>query len=597
MAGVAEQVGQRCAAGQKTAHLTLDRLSLDQLGCPVLADVRKNWASGPDELSYLPPEQMDSAEIHVDATAHVYSIGVVFYSLLCGRAPFTATHHGELKRQIKEDLPQPPRQLVHGVPVEVESICLKALEKDRSRRYATPQVMAAELQKLIVTAEDSISSGSISFVASPPNQAVVENRLAAVVLCKPSFNGNDTSNESLLTFIQSTIADCLGTSRVRSLGDRILIDSRSTDGTSVALLLSDVSDCLSAIRAHLSTQNICESVEIRVRFFVSAAAFVNIEIENVRFTATQLHARIDGESIRLTADSRSTLRRWSGSTASDQSEPVELAAILESSSDDLNVAETPFVGREAQLGMLMSRWTQCLEGMGQVVLVIGGEGSGKSRLVAEFVERITRIDSRMTWIAACCRPLIRGVGYACLSETYCQFGQKADSEVVVSSETETVANGSESENSATNPVLAQLSSRLRQHKASLTSGEKFHFAQAFLQWLESMAESSPVLFTVEDVQWADPATLDFMQHIVTEGPTDRILTLLTCKGDFETPWGSHPNQSQIALPSLSRRHVAEILRLETDGEFPSDEFVQKVKRITKGIPSLIEGVRDGVIPV
>jgi predicted ATPase len=61
--------------------------------------------------------------------------------------------------------------------------------------------------------------------------------------------------------------------------------------------------------------------------------------------------------------------------------------------------------------------------------------------------------------------------------------------------------------------------------------------EALLTWLLALTEEQPVLFIVEDLHWIDPSTLEFLTLLVDQGPTARLLTLLTCRPGFPPPWG------------------------------------------------------------
>src|SRR4029077_20734458 len=61
--------------------------------------------------------------------------------------------------------------------------------------------------------------------------------------------------------------------------------------------------------------------------------------------------------------------------------------------------------------------------------------------------------------------------------------------------------------------------------------------EALLTWLLMLTEQQPLLFVVEDLHWIDPLTLEFLALLVDQGPTTRLLTLLTCRPEFQPPWG------------------------------------------------------------
>ena len=98
---------------------------------------------------YMPPEQASGKIDEVTETADIYSLGAILYNLLTARPPFQADNPLDTLMQVLEQEPVSPGQLNRNVPQDLETICLKCLEKDRQRRYASVPELGEELQRFL----------------------------------------------------------------------------------------------------------------------------------------------------------------------------------------------------------------------------------------------------------------------------------------------------------------------------------------------------------------------------------------------------------------------------------------------------------------
>ena len=215
------------------------------------------------------------------------------------------------------------------------------------------------------------------------------------------------------------------------------------------------------------------------------------------------------------------------------------------------VAIAPLMGRDTELSLLKDRWGQAQEGMGQVVLVVGEPGLGKSRLVrtlARYVESDTDRRAAVT-------QLTKGslVQDSPVLEWRCsQHSQNSELRLISDFWERFLEFGRDPsptarfdrlarhlDEYAVGQFLALFAKMLflplgeRQLPSSLSPArEREETFSALGLWLKAYSRERPILFIVEDLHWIDASSLEFLKEFIGQGPHDRILTVLTFRPEL-----------------------------------------------------------------
>src|SRR4029453_16514832 len=110
-----------------------------------------------------------------------------------------------------------------------------------------------------------------------------------------------------------------------------------------------------------------------------------------------------------------------------------------------------------------------------------------------------------------------------------------------------------------------------------------------------LAAEQPVLFIVEDVHWMDPSTLEFLTLLIDQGPTARLLTLLTCRPELHAPWGFRAHLTPLTLTRLPRPQVAQLIGRVAGGKALPPEVVGQIVTKTDGVPLFVEELTKMVL--
>jgi class 3 adenylate cyclase/tetratricopeptide (TPR) repeat protein len=284
---------------------------------------------------------------------------------------------------------------------------------------------------------------------------------------------------------------------------------------------------------------------------------------------------------------------------------------------------TPFVGREDELRLLMNRWERALDGEGQVALIVGEAGIGKSRMAQRFHEQTA--GTPHTWLEAAAGVFFQNTPFYPVSEVlrhlvWKQNFDRLDDYLRELQTRELQTNEKKNDRKdalrgarPADEQLAQLQSGLV--LAGLTPAEAIPLIAPLLnlpvparylpsalppeqqrrrllatlvEWVLSAARVEPTVIAIEDLHWADPSTLELIQLLVEQGATSRLLLLYTARPEFHAPWPPRAHHTHIRLNRLSSRNVRMMVGEVAAQKALSEETIATVVERTGGVPLFVE---------
>ncbi|MBX3300809.1 MAG: AAA family ATPase, partial [Nitrospira sp.] len=258
-----------------------------------------------------------------------------------------------------------------------------------------------------------------------------------------------------------------------------------------------------------------------------------------------------------------------------------------------------FIGREHETALLLGRWREAVEGEGQVVLLCGEAGIGKSRLVRYLCERLT--EDHYEAIQSQCSPHHTNTVLYPVT-TYLRQAAGLTGEDGIPTQRQKLANlmtDSGLDDRVTVALLADLLSIQGDEQDQLLSvspdKRKDMTLEALVQYWQRRADRSPVLLIVEDAHWLDPTTLDLMTRIIDRIRQMRVLLLITFRPDFKPVWAEYSHVTFLTLSRLPRRQSAELIATMTGGKGLPLEVQQAILAKTDGVPLYIEELTENLL--
>jgi serine/threonine protein kinase/tetratricopeptide (TPR) repeat protein len=262
-------------------------------------------------------------------------------------------------------------------------------------------------------------------------------------------------------------------------------------------------------------------------------------------------------------------------------------------------AATPSVGRENELATLIDRWEEASDGRGQVVLVTGEIGIGKSHLTSTFRRHIS--SSKHVWLDCVSSPYLSGSALHPLIHAFHGLFQ------IDRDDPPAVGRRKIGKSLAVSgidlPGMEDLLIALLALDEATTNApapreifrQRQSIEEQLIELFLALAERSPLVLRFEDLHWADPSTQELVRLLVDQVPLGSIYLLPITRPSYTPDWQSRSHVTRVQLSRLSRRRAEAMVRAISGDRAIPDELVAHLAAKTDGVPLFVEELTKAVL--
>ena len=259
---------------------------------------------------------------------------------------------------------------------------------------------------------------------------------------------------------------------------------------------------------------------------------------------------------------------------------------------------TELVGREEELELLLRRWSKAKTGEGQVVLISGEAGIGKSRLTAALLERLA--NETHTRLRYFCSPQHTDSAlYPIISQMQRAAGFMHDdnAQAKLDKLDAVLAHSfTPRQDAALFAEMLSLPNDGRYLTLELTPQQRRQKTlEALTAQLAALSQSMPMLMIFEDVHWIDPTSLEALNRAIERIRTLGVLLIVTYRPEFEPPWVGQPHVTALTVNRLGQREIAALIDRVTGNKPLAASIRQGIIERTDGIPLFVEEITKAVL--